>query len=497
MNKQQLLKFIKENDLDIQNAKASIFIADMVFGSYVEFRDIPGVRCSPILGYHKGTDFFQISAYNQIKDIAKKNYEQFIKNTNKFSDKLKKYREVEKDIDSLWKKYNDTISDKQLFELFKKITKLARKWWHYSLLAEDKGKVIEHEVVPIIQKNHNLSRTEAEEIVSLLSHPDEQALFNKERKEFFNICIYVLSKKGSMKEDRTFMRKFSDYHRKYFYKYSDFYSHRDLTPESLLKEIKQETSRHSAAEIRKEIKHMDEETRKLHNKKQQLLKKIRLSPVEKKNIAFASKLIVLHDERKIAMMKQFYYIFTLIHEIAGRFNLTYGEISSLTYEEFIDFISGNMGFDRQEIHRRIDETITINETGKKTRLFYGKDARELFDAARKISEEQKEIKGMIGSRIRGKEIIRGIARIIKDPKNTDFKQGEILVTSMTRIEFVPIMKRSLAIVTDEGGVACHAAIVSRELGIPCVIGTRTATAMIKDGDEIEVDTEKGIVKKLK
>jgi pyruvate,water dikinase len=67
---------------------------------------------------------------------------------------------------------------------------------------------------------------------------------------------------------------------------------------------------------------------------------------------------------------------------------------------------------------------------------------------------------------------------------------------MTRPEFVPLMKKASAIVTAEGGITCHAAIVSRELGIPCVIGTKNATKVLKTGDEIEVDAEKGIVKIL-
>ena len=67
---------------------------------------------------------------------------------------------------------------------------------------------------------------------------------------------------------------------------------------------------------------------------------------------------------------------------------------------------------------------------------------------------------------------------------------------MTRSEFIHLMKKASAIVTDEGGVTCHASIISRELGIPCIIGTRTATITIKDGDLVEVDANTGIVKIL-
>jgi pyruvate,water dikinase len=88
----------------------------------------------------------------------------------------------------------------------------------------------------------------------------------------------------------------------------------------------------------------------------------------------------------------------------------------------------------------------------------------------------------------------GKARIILDVKQAkDFQKGDILVTKMTDPDWVPIMKIASAIVTDEGGMTSHAAIVSRELGIPAVVGTGNATKVIKDGQEITVDAMRGIV----
>jgi len=88
----------------------------------------------------------------------------------------------------------------------------------------------------------------------------------------------------------------------------------------------------------------------------------------------------------------------------------------------------------------------------------------------------------------------GIARILHGPAEMEkLKPGEILVTSMTTPDMVPAMSRAAAIVTDEGGMTCHAAIVSRELGVPCVVGTREATKLITDGTEITVDGKTGSV----
>lgn len=89
----------------------------------------------------------------------------------------------------------------------------------------------------------------------------------------------------------------------------------------------------------------------------------------------------------------------------------------------------------------------------------------------------------------GSRIATGKARIILNPKDiSDFKQGEILVTEMTDPDWEPIMKIAAAIVTDKGGRTSHAAIVSRELGIPCIVGSETATKVIKNGQLITVDT---------
>ena len=75
-------------------------------------------------------------------------------------------------------------------------------------------------------------------------------------------------------------------------------------------------------------------------------------------------------------------------------------------------------------------------------------------------------------------------------------KGDILVSIASDPDIVPAMKKAAAIVTEQGGVTSHAAIVSRELGIPCVIGTKIATKVLKDGDIVEVDATKGTVRKL-
>ena len=93
--------------------------------------------------------------------------------------------------------------------------------------------------------------------------------------------------------------------------------------------------------------------------------------------------------------------------------------------------------------------------------------------------------------------VLGKVKIISRKKDIeDLKQDQIVVCQMTNVVHIPFLKKASAIVTDEGGITCHAAIISRELKIPCIISTRIATKVLKNGDLVEVDANKGIVKMI-
>jgi phosphoenolpyruvate synthase/pyruvate phosphate dikinase len=130
----------------------------------------------------------------------------------------------------------------------------------------------------------------------------------------------------------------------------------------------------------------------------------------------------------------------------------------------------------------IPEPILLNE----------KETKAILDSLTNIID-RKEIKGVTG--YPGK--VRGVCRVIKDFRHAQLNAGEILVTGMTDPNFVSLMEKAAAIITDAGGILCHAAIVSRELKRPCIIGTQIATQILHDGDMVEVDADKGIVRIIK
>ncbi len=140
--------------------------------------------------------------------------------------------------------------------------------------------------------------------------------------------------------------------------------------------------------------------------------------------------------------------------------------------------------------------------GEINKLFIVQARPETVQAGRDISRLERYVlkqkgKAIARGRSVGDKIGQGKAHLIKDVRHIkEFRQGEVLVTEMTDPDWVPVMKMAAAIVTNRGGAACHAAIVSRELGIPCVVGTGNATEKIAHGQKITVscaEGEEGIV----
>lgn len=113
----------------------------------------------------------------------------------------------------------------------------------------------------------------------------------------------------------------------------------------------------------------------------------------------------------------------------------------------------------------------------------------------RVPRNIQQLKGIVVSK--GIGSVRGIVRILLDPYAADsFLEGEVLVAPMTTPEYIFAIKKSCAVVTDTGGLTSHAAVVSRELGKPCIVGTKYATKIFKDGDRVEVDMSTGVVRKF-
>lgn len=154
-----------------------------------------------------------------------------------------------------------------------------------------------------------------------------------------------------------------------------------------------------------------------------------------------------------------------------------------------------------------DEVRAIAELALKDEKHYGapQDAEFAIAGGKPYLVQTRPVTGRQRKEI-GEVLVRGLGaspgtvsgavRVLKDPsEGSQLEQGEILIAPMTTPDWVPILRRAAAIVTDSGGKTSHAAIVSRELGIPCVVGTSTATASLKDGTIVTVDGTEGVVRR--
>jgi phosphohistidine swiveling domain-containing protein len=206
--------------------------------------------------------------------------------------------------------------------------------------------------------------------------------------------------------------------------------------------------------------------------------------------------IVWQDQRKKYIFICLHFQTKMAKEIARRFNYSFGDLLNCGTWEIDEIIRG----------KNIKSILSSRRSGFGINFFNdfkflnNKESKYFWEIYTKCDIDKNKANhffGIVASKGRG-EIIKGTVKIILDPnKSQNFKDGEILVTTMTSPEYVFLMKKAAAIITDTGGLTSHAAIVSREIGIPCIVGSKIATAILNNGDLVEIDVTKGIVRKLK
>lgn len=205
-------------------------------------------------------------------------------------------------------------------------------------------------------------------------------------------------------------------------------------------------------------------------------------------IMMLKKAVVLRDYRDMIRQKQNLALRSFYKEIGSRIGLNVKEAALLTNDEIRNHLYNSKKFPRAEIEKRKKAFLLI-QLDEKIEIYSGEEAHEAAKNQSICTRQKKssKIKGIVGSP--GKAA--GTAKVVYTNKDlTKIKKGDIMVATMTRQDFVPAMRRASGIITNEGGVTCHAAIIARELGLPCIVGTGNATEMINDGDIISIDQDK-------
>lgn len=184
----------------------------------------------------------------------------------------------------------------------------------------------------------------------------------------------------------------------------------------------------------------------------------------------------------------------LLSASAERLGLSHDEIIYCSPEEILGSLRTRSALPKtSEIRRRMRKYGMGTLDGKHGMLFLGEDVERLKRAITPAVSSRR-VQGLPAFQ----GVVRGPVRFVRDRTEIGkVRRGDILVTKLTTPDFLPAMERAAAIVTDLGGITSHAAIVARELHKPCIVGTRNATAVLRDGNTVEVDAEKGVVKVLK
>jgi phosphohistidine swiveling domain-containing protein len=353
---------------------------------------------------------------------------------------------------------------------------------------------------PLLKKElPNLSDDKIRDIMRTLGSPAHLSFMEKERLLFLELCIGLYKYKNCSINNistkwRLKLKLLSD---KYFWIRNTYANTKYLTPADYLQEIKDTINNNTLKHLRTEQTKLQNKPSRLIKEQKKILKQHKLSPDLKLHLYLSRVFGELIDDRKQHMMMSNHYINAFCEELARRFKIDIWEIKYYLPEDFKNLLLKNKRLNPKVAGaRRRFSAYVIEKRGMLSvaTTYYGRAARRIYQALFKgQSYKVKSLKGQVASAPVKK--ISGTVQIIMDTHKEKFTPGNILVTTMTRPEFVPYVRQAKAIITDEGGLTCHAAIVSRELKIPCIIGTKIATRVLRSGQRVTIDLQTGMIKK--
>ena len=398
---------------------------------------------------------------------------------------LKNYRQQTKKLFLLIKKINNKLKTrnfskpelKKMFVEYEKQIQVFHRWIYLPFLID------EALTAELYERLNYLKTAPAAipEIVKKFSVSPKITLHQKREIELWRL-IYEL-KKSNYKNKEKLFRVHAN---KWAWINSWGYIHFLLTPEKLKAEIK---SLNKKAPL-KEIKKIYSRRRQGLNDRKKLLNKFTDSKI-KIYAEILSEYNYWHSVKMEELTRANYLIRPLFEKLGRYHNLNFRQFVELIVPEILrDKINLKTVRDRQ----KASGLIMINGRRK---ILGGSALLKVEKIFQKLPAQTRELKGFVAypGKARGRVVIVKAGNV--DIAKIKIKPGSILVASMTTTNMVPLVKKAAAIVTDEGGLLCHASIISRELKIPCVIGTKFATKVLNNGDLVEVDAEQGIITLLK
>jgi phosphohistidine swiveling domain-containing protein len=440
------------------------------------------VRWPDMLGLLKNEKVTYILDNSSIYVQGEKNFHKYILKDAQFQ---KYYREWQTALKG-FKKFNSHTLKADLKKLDNnKIVKLFENWsekyftfWTIGELPEISNWGGEEILKKLLQK---LILPEYFNLVfEKLSAPELPSFYQKAELELLKLKHF----RG------TRLKKQLNVHQQNHYWMLNSYQHTRILNVSYFKKQLDNYNTVSAIQKIQELKNYGKTVKR---QKLSLITKYRLDNQTTKIAKRLSFCIWWQDLRKFYIFLANHTIDVFLKEFARRFRVSFDELHDYNYKEIINLIKHNKKFPKNALVPRIFYYNSKNNT-----LSYvsGKFADRTIKkfSYNPVNNKTKILKGLVVSQ---GPIVKARVKIIHSPREVNkIRLGEILVAPMTSPDFIVAMKKASAIITDTGGMTSHAAIVSRELGISCIVGTKIATQILKDGDRVEVDTNKGTVKKL-
>ncbi len=251
------------------------------------------------------------------------------------------------------------------------------------------------------------------------------------------------------------------------------------------------------------LRTFDNERKKTFRDARQLMRRL---DVQKgsylaKLIAIAREYAYLRTWRTDMIYGSGYWARNLFEEIVRRAGLPKTVAPYCTYQELRAMVKTQKApFSLREFARRKQagkENMVSIALDDVSHIFVGKRWLSYFQKAFRHLERKGNATATLKGNVAFAGVVRGTVKVLYSSDDiAKVQRDDILVATMTFPNYIPAMEKAAAFVTDEGGITCHAAIIAREMKKPCVIGTKIATKVFKDGDRVEVDAEKGIVRKV-
>ena len=286
------------------------------------------------------------------------------------------------------------------------------------------------------------------------------------------------------------------------FKYLSASSQFGLWDEKHYKELFRVESSKALSSLKKELEIINDKGRQTKMGQEKIIASYKLTVSLLRKIETVRTLSWLRLEAHLKGWAFFHYVGPLlVSRAAAILKLPKEDVLNLTLEEFYKLLAGKLILTKEYRQRRGGNILTVVTPQKGCGVFWAEVAEKKYNS--ELAEVIKSRSEFYGQPASGTGKVQGRVFVFRwGEKNIDkkiylFPKGRILVAGQTMPQFMPAIRKARAIITNEGGMLCHAAIVSRELKIPAIIGTKVATEVLKDGDEVEMDLDKGRIKILR